>query len=386
MNIRPVLLLLAFIGSSVSWAGTSPILLAPSPKSEPTTTYTKTLEKSYSVKAAGNLVLDNRYGSIDFNTWDKKEVRIVVRILVDASNETRAQETFDRISVDFSGTASLVAAKTTIEKCGNTSSTWSWSWSDFGPRSPSFRINYEVMAPKGFELDANNRYGDIKLANLSSKASINLQYGNLSAGRLVGNSSLELSYGEAVIGSTEVFTSKIRYGKLKLAGASSATIDSRYSDLKLGRFNTLNITSQYDDYTIQAVRSFTNVGNYNEFQVDSAWAIKLSGNYTDLKLGYLADLADLNLTYGDVVIRSTAGNVKHINFKGSYSDFWADLHSSLSFKLDAKTQYGSINLPSELATASNVSNGRSSQVLAEHGSGAKTLITLSSAYGDLTLK
>ncbi|MFX6031712.1 hypothetical protein ABTE99_19250, partial [Acinetobacter baumannii] len=59
----------------------------------------KSFNKTVSL-GSQQVVLNNKFGSMDIETWDKKEVKVEAIINVGAQNNETAQEMLDRISID----------------------------------------------------------------------------------------------------------------------------------------------------------------------------------------------------------------------------------------------------------------------------------------------
>jgi len=61
-------------------------------------------------------VINNKFGNVHCNNWEKNTIQIEVIITVNASNEEAANKVMDRISVVFTNTPSMVEAKTLLEE------------------------------------------------------------------------------------------------------------------------------------------------------------------------------------------------------------------------------------------------------------------------------
>ena len=75
----------------------------------PSREFSKTINKQFSIASNGMIALSNLHGKIDIKTWDQNNVRISVKILVDAQSEEDAQEVFERINIRFANSSSNVS-------------------------------------------------------------------------------------------------------------------------------------------------------------------------------------------------------------------------------------------------------------------------------------
>ncbi|MEM1219518.1 MAG: hypothetical protein AAGH79_11420, partial [Bacteroidota bacterium] len=133
--------------------------------------FTQSVKKEFAIDANGLVGLANKYGNINLLTWEKDRAKIEVTITVQAGNEEKALKVFDRININFSDKGSSeVRVETQIESQNN-----NW-WGSSGG-SGEFTIDYEVFVPSTVELDLYNKYGNIDLAPVEGKTTINLKYG-----------------------------------------------------------------------------------------------------------------------------------------------------------------------------------------------------------------
>src|SRR5581483_7968577 len=114
------------------------------------------------------LVIDNIYGHVHINTWDKNEITIDISVTAKARTEDEAQEVLDRISFVMSSSdegGHKVFCKTVL-----------------GPQrhnisESSMEINYTINTPKRNPIDITNKYGDVYLGDFMGKMRMNVSYG-----------------------------------------------------------------------------------------------------------------------------------------------------------------------------------------------------------------
>ena len=157
-------------------AGT--MLIAAPTKSE----FERTIQKDFQIDSDGLVDLSNKYGKVTIETVSGNTVNIEVVIKVDANSQSKADEIFDRIDIDFTNNGSLVKAETTI--ASQKSKWFSW-WGD--SKSNSLEINYTVKMPKSCRLSLMNKYGDNFVDHLDGKANISVKYGNLQLAGISGD-------------------------------------------------------------------------------------------------------------------------------------------------------------------------------------------------------
>ena len=76
--------------------------------------YSKTINKQFPITTDGMVEISNRYGKVEIKTWDNSEVKVEVVISVNATSEDRAEDVFDRITIDFNSGRDFVSATTEL--------------------------------------------------------------------------------------------------------------------------------------------------------------------------------------------------------------------------------------------------------------------------------
>jgi hypothetical protein len=208
----------------------------------------KTFSKSYPVDASDKLQIDNRYGKIIVNAWNKNEVKVDVEIKAYANEDADAQKLIDQTTIISNKEKDLVSFKTDIEKSENS---W-WGTSSENGKITKVRkvvINYTVYMPSKSALTINNRYGIVSLPSLGGKLNINNTYGGLVAKDLTNTGNvIVVRYGDANIGSLTGSDINVAYGSLALESADNLNATISYSPAKIGKLNSSGtINLRYGD-------------------------------------------------------------------------------------------------------------------------------------------
>ncbi|MCC8425082.1 hypothetical protein [Mucilaginibacter sp. UR6-11] len=253
----------------------------------------KTFTKSYPVDVNDKLQIDNRYGKITVNTWNKNEVKVDVDIKAYANDDADAQKLLDQTTINSSKEDNTVAFTTAIDRG---ESSWWGTMSQNGKviKVHKVIINYTVYMPAKNALTINNRYGAVSLPNLDGKLNISNSYGGLVAKALTNaDNVIVVRYGDANIASLTGSKLNVAYGSLDLTSCDNVDATLSYSPAKIGKLSssgTFNV--RYGNGL-----EISDVGkNLKTLNITSA--------YAPVKLGSLNDInADFDVTvhYGDFV-------------------------------------------------------------------------------------
>src|SRR5690606_37222255 len=196
----------------------------------------KRIEKRYSVDASVALRIDNRYGKVAVHNWDRKELKITIRVRTAEDAERKAQEALDRVRIEESKAAGRISLRTEINSVK--SNNW-WTLFSDGDQNRALSIDYEVYMPRKNELDLVNRYGPIELDDRDGRVQVSVSYGSLTTGRLnARGNSLSIAYSEGQVGYLNEGNVSVRYGGFRLGEAESLELALSYtSDSKIRQFN-----------------------------------------------------------------------------------------------------------------------------------------------------
>jgi hypothetical protein len=195
----------------------------------------KNYSKSYSVDGNDKLALDNKYGRVTINTWNKSEVKVDVQIKGTASDDETAQKLVDAISISDSKDGNIVSFRTNFGS-GNSS-----IWNLFNNMNDRHRaeVNYTVYMPSTMSLDLRNKYGSVSLPSLSGKVSIDNAYGSLVAKALTNPSnSFNFHYYEVNIEEVKGCDLNLSYGSLKLGTVGRLDANVNYAPVDIEKLNT----------------------------------------------------------------------------------------------------------------------------------------------------
>jgi len=301
----------------------------------------KNYSKSYSIDGNDVINLDNRFGKITVNTWNKSEVKVDVQIKVGANDDDLAQKLLDNVTIRDSKDGSGVYFKTNINNDDNGS-----SWSLFGGKRNNVRkieVNYTVFMPSKNPLNLSNKYGATSLPDLDGKLVINNSYGSLVAKNLSNpGNQITVKYGSATIGSLNGSDLDVAYGSLSLGECNKLNADISYGSAKIGRITTSgNINVKFS-------------GNLNINEVDkNIRNLSVNSSYSSVKLGISNEQnADFDVTvrygsfnYGghdiNITSKSPSDNDRGYNPTKNYKGHLGK--GSNDRNITINTSYGSVS-------------------------------------------
>lgn len=276
----------------------------------------KSYHETYDVNSDAKVQIDNKYGQVNIQTWDKNQVMIDVEISVDAKNEKESQKVLDKINAKISGSNDLVKAITVFTGKLNC-------------RNCEMNIEYEVKMPASCMLDLKNEFGNAYVGELSGPAKIRVDYGNLELDGLTGKgNSVTVKFGNAEIGVVKASEMHIEYSNLELAKAGYLDLYSRFNDIEIAEVSELVLDSQYDGV-----------------EIGSGDDMNIKAGFSDIEIGEVFDKLILNSSYGGVEVLRVSGGFSLIDITSEFGSVDLGISKSASYKLEAHASFGDIDYP-----------------------------------------
>lgn len=318
--------------------------------------YTKTINKQFPITADGTVKISNRHGKVEINTWDNNEVKVEVVITVDAHSQDRANDVFDRVTIDFNSSRDFVSATTEIASKSGWSSWWGGSSND------NYKINYQVYMPETNELGLFNKYGDSYVAALKGGVDLEIKYGNIQLDNVENDVRLMLGYGNASIVGAHKLDLEVKYSKVKIGTVKDADIISKYSSVTIDEAQDVRSETKYDHYHLGMVKDYHNIGKYDDVHIKVAKSVRAAAKYSDYTVTHLKDWADFDLEYGSASVEMLDRAFTALEIRGRYTDYKIEVQEGTNYQLDASSRYANIRYPSEMTVVKEIKDGHEREV------------------------
>ncbi|MEI6899474.1 MAG: hypothetical protein WCL00_06325 [Bacteroidota bacterium] len=322
--------------------------------------FTKVVKKEFTVDPGTQFTVENKFGKVHCNNWDKNVISIEVTLRVEASDERAAEKIMDKISILLNGSASEVTARTIISEGG------------FKGRN-RVNIDYMINMPVNLNLDITNKFGDIYFNEISGKGRIDLGYGNLEANKM-GNSDnlIEIKFGRGNVKYIQGAVLNLKYSEFRLDYAGSLRLDSKYSDLWANKVVALNMNFEGGKINMENSSSF-----------DSR------SKFSDIYITRLEKSLNLDIQYGKCDIKDMPSDFTSINIKNKYSDVKVGIASNAGYSLEADLRFCELIFPeSDADLSQRITTNTSKYFKGTIGKAGASMskVTVKSEFGNVTLK
>ena len=269
----------------------------------------KNVSLSYTVSSSDKVFLHNQFGDIKVNFWDKKEVKVDVLIVANASSDDRAADFINSVDVTGKKDDGQVTIKTHIERSDNR------NWSNKGEKH-SLKIDYMVYMPKSNPLQVKNSFGNTFLPSFNTPLKVDQSYGKLVAEDILNpESEVKIAFCQ------NSYIKSMSGGKLKAS----------YSGIKM---------EKADDF------EFDN--SFGEIDIKEVGKIDAKISYSSGFIGMFKESGNLKLDFsGDLKFGSIGKNVKELDIKANYSPVALTLDDNVTYDFDVKAHYGDFDYPKD---------------------------------------
>ncbi len=247
----------------------------------------KTIIKTYAVDTNDALVIDNQYGTVAIDLWDKSEIRVQITVTANADDDDRVQQLLDGVTIQDSRTANQIVLKTNCDMKNN------WRINNWvnGGEVNFVKIDYLVSMPRQNALTVRNKFGNTTIPTFRAALSVNNRYGNFQANDLSGQpTDIDVAYGNANIGTMTDGRIDISYSKLELAKANALLLNNKFGKLHIGNVGKLDANVEYSGAVIGTLRQSAKVN------------LSFSGGFRIEQFLPGTDQVDIHASYSSVTL------------------------------------------------------------------------------------
>lgn len=319
----------------------------------------KQIEKNFDVKTDVILKIENQFGDIHVESWEKNEIDIKVEVIARSKNDERATKMMDKIEIGISQSPSMIVFATELGNINNQGD------------EENFEINYRVrMNPKN-PIRFENRFGDIYLPFRTGESEILIQYGNMKSDGMDAFIQFELAFGNADFGPLNGAEMYIQYSNLNLSTIIELELQQKFSNVQIEKVETLELEAKYGEIELGEVNSAEVEGHFSSFSIDKLKnSLVFEGNYVS---GF--EISELSR---DFVL---------LDLSGQFTSYKVGLESGLSANIEAEFSYSQLNfsgLDIDFYYQDFEENKKEYKGKINGGSSKRTII-VNSSYGDLRL-
>jgi len=229
----------------------------------------RTISKTYTVGSDDRLSIENSFGNVSVETWDKNVIQVDVEIGVRASTDEKAQQMLDQINVTDHQGGHEIEFKTDIGRMGGKGN------NNRNEENRRFYIDYKISMPAKNPLHIENSFGKTNIPDFSGQANLTSKFGELTTGKITNAKLIHVEFGKANIGWLTNAEVVFKFNsKSTVAGISgNSKVDVEFcSQVNISIDDAIKELSVYESYSTINLRVspslsaqfevYTNFGSY----------------------------------------------------------------------------------------------------------------------------
>ncbi len=332
----------------------------------------KTIEKTLPLTNVGELRLENKYGDINVNGWNRNEVSISIKITVNHRKKENAKDLLGRINTKIKSSSGFASIVSEISN-KNTG----WLADLFNKANPidfdrsRVQIDYQVYLPSKAKLKVTNRFGDVVIEDWSGPLNLLLEHGDLWVSDNLGKADITMKYGKLRARNINYASIYLKNGELDMIDSKSLRLNTDGSNMRLNAVSSLEIYSNKDDIFLEEVGTV-----YGSLKFSKLEAQRLIRN------------VDLNLKITDFRIAEILESAAEIVLEQESSDINLNV-AGFSHRFSATLEQGVVRLPKSFENVNSNMLDKSSklrEIEATYGNGKEGSITITGIKGIVTLR
>jgi hypothetical protein len=193
----------------------------------------RAINKTFTVTSSDKLSIENSFGNVVINTWDKNEIKVDIEIGVRASTDQKAQQMMDEIEVRDSRNGNNISFKTDIGDINEHGNNKKHNRNEDHPNrygdndgERKFYIDYKIYMPAGNPLEIENSFGKTTVPDFKGEVNLTSKFGGLTTGKLDNVDGIDVEFGTANLGA-------IRNGEVTFKFNSKSQIASVSGNVKI---------------------------------------------------------------------------------------------------------------------------------------------------------
>lgn len=313
----------------------------------------KIMSKEFATGEGASLNVVHSFGNVKVVAWNNPKIKVDVFVRYEPSvsnTKTYAANNY-RLDISQRGSNVSIATKHLTNRI-------------------KYTISYVVYAPKTTTIDIKNSYGDVAIGNLDGYINLTNSYGDIYCERLGSRipqrpNTINASYGDITIKEATTINVNVSYGSFSCQSMDAINIKGSYSDLKINSAKVADVSLTYSDA-----------------KIGSLSVIKGKMNGGDLKIDRLTETLELVASYTDINVYSIPKNFRNIVLNTTYSNGKLFFENGSSFHLAASSLYSNFKLYNVNGGSQSYEKSFSLNV----GNGGNKRVTITSSYGDWTLR
>ena len=271
IHIRSLLCVVLFMTASVAYGQLSS---------------SKTITKLFAMTDDGQVIIGNKYGSIEMRGWNIDSVKVQIEIVTQGESD----ELIKRIKPTFDDAEEFLKVNAVIEP--KRQGYFNRLFRDINPiefNKGDIDINYVVYLPTGAQMKITNKFGDVIIEGCQGRLRANIEHGDLRISDNIGQLEANVEFGMIRAHKLSTAELQLKNGSVDISSAEHIQLNSAGSDIEIDSIGTLRVMSGKDKIIIGSVGTISGELRFSEIRIQEVidfCDVKI--HQTDMKINALS--------------------------------------------------------------------------------------------------
>lgn len=297
------------------------LLLCNTALASPKGDFTKPYKKEFNIDKAASLKINSEFTDIKAYNWDKDVISIEVIVSVDARNESKAEDKFNKVIVEIEGSPTLVSLTTGFK---NTFS---------NNEHNHLEIEALIYYPSHIQLDIESEFGSCLFEDIDKSVHIKMEYGDFDAQNLNHND-LDID---------------VEFGKIRLQKFQSGKVEVSYGGFETQYAGMLNLDSEFSNIEIEEIEQIELETSYDKVYIGKCNVAFIESEFSSIRLDEISKSLNMEIAYGNFNLKSIRSDFDIIHIQSEFTGINLYFNEPLNFAFKAETEMGDFNYPKALA-------------------------------------
>lgn len=275
---------------------------------------TKRISKSFNINEDTKIEINNKYGNVIINKWDKNVLDLKVEIEAKGKTDSKTQKILDAIEIDISDRISsgYLSIETEISNISGNS---------------SFSVHYEISMPNTNPMQLSNSFGSVYMGSYRGELEVEVKYGQFQAEDL-DNADVRIEFSNA---------------RCEIETLKSGELDLRYSKMTIEDMGDIEISSQFSDLEVENAGVVELDGRYGKFEIGNLRSLNGDIQFAGLDIESLTETLHLDTRHGNGInIEKVSNRFKNIEIDAEFSSIGMNLERGTKARLEFELQFGNL--------------------------------------------
>ena len=269
----------------------------------------KTIKKEFFAGKGILLTVENKFGHVNINNWDKESIYFEIIISVEFPDKSTGEKILNYIDVDFINNSDEIKVITKFDE--KFSRSGFKLFSSEGNEQKKFSVDYSIYMPKNIKLNLVNKFGSVFIDEITERSNIEVKYGALIANKILWEnikpySQVTLEHSKGYIGECRWLTLNTKHSvEVKIDKSQALLIFSDNSKIHIEEGSSIVARTRFGKISAGSINNLVCISAHTNYQVENIFnKIEITNQHGGI------NIANVPQNFESIIVRNVHGNIE----------------------------------------------------------------------------